>query len=264
MFQGHYLGTVPQDEAAAEEEAKQRPCQGLRRFSPRRVFVENTLQGPPMHFEAPGGLGDIASALLKHPLDVFPAHPVCRHGILGWSGQWPLRFQQGSGDIVCVGGFWQVIDSPLLNCGNRRRNITVAGQHHDPAIWLCFLDSLNDLESVAIIQPQIDYGVLANSPSQLDALGHAFSRGNREPRGSMARQSRIRNEASSSTISRLRSPGHTFASLINGNTSFTDHNRHQIPNATSEKAVAMRWQPHPLDDYGIVNWRLNARAGSGR
>ena len=69
------------------------PVQGVAASAPRRVFVENTLQGPPMHFEAPGGLGDIASALLKHPLDVFPAHPVCRHRILGWTGQWPLRFQ---------------------------------------------------------------------------------------------------------------------------------------------------------------------------
>ena len=116
MFQGHYLDTVLQnearrrnkrtpsrsfqatedaaDEAAAEERRLNRETvQGVAALAPRRVFVEDTLQGPPMHFEAPGGLGDIASALLKHPLDVFPAHPVCRHRILGWTGQWPLRFQ---------------------------------------------------------------------------------------------------------------------------------------------------------------------------
>ena len=60
---------------------------GMAASAPRRVFVEDTLQGSPMHFEAPGGLGDITSALFKHPLDVFPAHSVCRHWVLGWTGQ---------------------------------------------------------------------------------------------------------------------------------------------------------------------------------
>ena len=76
-----------------KKELNRDPVQGVAPSAPRRVFVEYTLQGPPMHFEAPGGLGDIASALFKHSLDVFPAHPVCRHRILGWTGQWPLHFQ---------------------------------------------------------------------------------------------------------------------------------------------------------------------------
>ena len=115
MFQDHYLDTLPQNEVRRrnargpsrsfqtfkmprprrrrKRRLERKPDRGVAASASRRVFVEDTLQGPPMHFEAPGGLGDIPSTLLKHPLDVFPAHPVCRHRIFRWSGQWPLRFQ---------------------------------------------------------------------------------------------------------------------------------------------------------------------------
>ena len=54
-----------------------------RASGPRRALGQDPLQRAAMHAEPPRGLRDVAIALLEHPLDVLPAHPVGRHRPLG-------------------------------------------------------------------------------------------------------------------------------------------------------------------------------------
>src|SRR3954470_8814263 len=62
---------------------------------PRGALVQDPLQRPAVHVEAPRGLRDVAAALLEHALDVLPAYPVRRHRIMGRRGQGQSRGEQG-------------------------------------------------------------------------------------------------------------------------------------------------------------------------
>src|SRR5260221_8144680 len=51
--------------------------------APWRVLAQHALQRAAVHFEAAGGLRDVAVALLENALDMLPAHAVGRHRIGG-------------------------------------------------------------------------------------------------------------------------------------------------------------------------------------
>lgn len=101
---------------------------------PGRVLVQDPLQGPAMHFQAPRGLGNIAVTLLEYAQDMFPAHPVGGHRIIGRWWQGPVGFKQRGCDLVRISGFRQKVDSAGLDGHNSRCDIAVAGQHDNPHI----------------------------------------------------------------------------------------------------------------------------------
>ncbi len=109
-----------------------------------------------MHVKASCRLGNVVVAKLINSLDVFPAHPVCRHRVL--RRRWILVFgrQQSALDIVYISRFGQVIDRTHLHRGDGRGDVAITRQHNYTYFVTHVSQMLNDVETTAILEAQVD------------------------------------------------------------------------------------------------------------
>ena len=112
-----------------------------------------------MHPKPPGGLGDVAVALLEHPLDMLPPNAIRRHRIVRRWRQRPVAVGQKRGlDLVGVGRLGDVVDRTGLHRGHGRGDVAVSGQDHDPRIRPPITDHRHQIKAVAVFDAQIEDG----------------------------------------------------------------------------------------------------------
>ena len=126
-----------------------------------------------MHREASSGLGHILPAEPRafpdcpdpfprtygDPLDVLPAHSVCRHRVFRWGRLRVRAGEQGGRDIVGVGWLGQIVDGTVLYSSDCGRDVAVTGQHHHTGIRSCLVQHLDDVEPISILaEAQVNDG----------------------------------------------------------------------------------------------------------
>ena len=137
-----------------------------------------------MHVQASRCFRDVAFAHFKNPLDMFPAHPVCRHWILGQFGLFALLAYQRSENVVGMSSRrWRMASITSSPFPSPSRKSTTAY-----------------------------FGGLARALAMPSATVSAVS--TLKPRVSIARDNRRRKGASSSTINRETSGPDTTAGIF--------------------------------------------------
>src|SRR5690606_25770218 len=88
----------------------------------RRPLGEDALQGAAMHLQPARGFGNIAVAEFENPLDMFPAHALGRHRLVRRRRVGGIADFQRPIDVICIGGFGQVIGRTGLHGRNGGRD----------------------------------------------------------------------------------------------------------------------------------------------
>src|SRR5215831_2097134 len=81
----------------------------------RRALGEDPLQRAAVHVEAARSLGNVAAAQLVDALDVFPAHTIGRHWMLGRRRLAPVDGEQRIDDVVGIGGLGEIVHHTELH-----------------------------------------------------------------------------------------------------------------------------------------------------
>jgi hypothetical protein len=126
---------------------------------PRAALGEDALQRAAMHVQAPRRFAHVAVAQLVDPLDMLPPDAVGRHRVFRRRRHLLLLGEKGGGDVVGVGGFRQVVRRADLDRGHGRRDGAVTGQDDDPAIGAFLAQGFDHVETVAILEPQVDHRI---------------------------------------------------------------------------------------------------------
>src|SRR5829696_2243098 len=111
-----------------------------------------------MHVEAARRLRDVAVALLEDALDVLPAHAVGRHRVAGRRRQLAAVRGQRLLDGVGVGRLGEIVNGAFLHGGDGGSDVAVAGQHDDADVGPRLAQRTDQLQPVAVAQPQVEHG----------------------------------------------------------------------------------------------------------
>ncbi len=118
---------------------------------------ENPLQRAPVHVQPARCFRDVAVAHLVDALDVLPAHAVGRHRIRRQLGLVSAGREQRGDDVVGVRRLREIIDRAHLHRGHRGGDVAIAGQHDGAGFGALLLQRRDDIEAIAVAEPQIDH-----------------------------------------------------------------------------------------------------------
>ena len=92
-----------------------------------------------MHVQAPRGLGNVAITQLINALDMLPAHAIRGHRIFRQYRLFLGGRKQGRCNLICVGGFLQIVESAKLHCSHSGGNVAVTGEDYSARIGATLL-----------------------------------------------------------------------------------------------------------------------------
>ena len=130
----------------------------------RRALGEDALQRSTMHAETPRGFGYIVIAQFIDALDMLPANAIGRHRVFWRFGSSAFAREKRLFDVIGVGGLGEIIKRAGFDRRHCGRDIAIAGQHHDAAVFPNVVNGVDDLQTVAIFKPQIDNGSTITPP----------------------------------------------------------------------------------------------------